>query len=321
MKKLLSKYRNGNYNVAIFDDGTKIRYNNLDCLVPEFVESMDMKISNYCPFECPMCFIAGTKILMADYTYKNIEDIIEGDMVIGFDEVVKGKGNRQKIKPVKVLKTFKHVEESLMKITTDKNTSITCTENHPIYIQKRTTNGKRNIYKRADEVKLSDILFTLPFPLQSIDRESKEFKLGYLLGAWTGDGSITQRIDKWGYDMQKCRFVTKNDVVNEYVYQLSKEFDENFYMLDFKFSDGEVHKAVTCAKREVFEKMQNLYKENLGKHFEIDYAAGYLAGIYDTEGHIDQHSHIIRITNTNKDYIVEIENCLDVIKIPYTLEE
>lgn len=321
MKKLLSKYRNGNYNVAIFDDGTKIRYNNLDCLVPEFVESMDMKISNYCPFGCPMCFIAGTKILMADYTYKNIEDIIEGDMVIGFDEVVKGKGNRQKIKPVKVLKTFKHVEESLMKITTDKNTSITCTENHPIYIQKRTTNGKRNIYKRADEVKLSDILFTLPFPLQSIDRESKEFKLGYLLGAWTGDGSITQRIDKWGYDMQKCRFVTKNDVVNEYVYQLSKEFDENFYMLDFKFSDGEVHKAVTCAKREVFEKMQNLYKENLGKHFEIDYAAGYLAGIYDTEGHIDQHSHIIRITNINKDYIVEIENCLDVLKIPYTLEE
>ena len=47
MKKLLSKYRNGNYNVAIFDDGTKIRYNNLDCLVLEFVESMDMKISKY----------------------------------------------------------------------------------------------------------------------------------------------------------------------------------------------------------------------------------------------------------------------------------
>ena len=55
MKKLLSKYRNGNYNVAIFDDGTKIRYNNLDCLIPEFPESMDMKISNYCPFNCPMC--------------------------------------------------------------------------------------------------------------------------------------------------------------------------------------------------------------------------------------------------------------------------
>lgn len=55
MKRLLSKYKNGNYKVMIFDDGTKIRYNNLDCLVPEFPESMDMKISNYCPFLCPMC--------------------------------------------------------------------------------------------------------------------------------------------------------------------------------------------------------------------------------------------------------------------------
>ena len=55
MNKLLSKYKNGNYNVVIFDDGTKIRYNNLDCLIPEFPESMDIKISNYCPFGCRMC--------------------------------------------------------------------------------------------------------------------------------------------------------------------------------------------------------------------------------------------------------------------------
>ena len=61
MNKLLSKYKNGNYNVVIFDDGTKIRYNNLDCLIPEFPESMDIKISNYCPFGCRMCHERSTK--------------------------------------------------------------------------------------------------------------------------------------------------------------------------------------------------------------------------------------------------------------------
>lgn len=61
MKKLLSKYRNGNYNVAIFDDGTKIRYNDLDCLIPDFPESMDIKISNYCPFGCRMCHERSTE--------------------------------------------------------------------------------------------------------------------------------------------------------------------------------------------------------------------------------------------------------------------
>ena len=28
MKKLLGRYKNGNYNVLIFEDGTKIRHNN-----------------------------------------------------------------------------------------------------------------------------------------------------------------------------------------------------------------------------------------------------------------------------------------------------
>lgn len=55
MKKIISKYKNGNYNVVIFDDGTKIRFNDKDCLIPEFTESLDMKISNYCPYNCPMC--------------------------------------------------------------------------------------------------------------------------------------------------------------------------------------------------------------------------------------------------------------------------
>lgn len=55
MKNLLAKYKNGNYNVMLFEDGTKIRFNNEESLIPEFPESMDMKISNYCPFNCPMC--------------------------------------------------------------------------------------------------------------------------------------------------------------------------------------------------------------------------------------------------------------------------
>ena len=55
MKKLLAKYRNGNYDVYLYDDGTKIRKNDLDELIPEFPESFDLKITNYCEMNCPMC--------------------------------------------------------------------------------------------------------------------------------------------------------------------------------------------------------------------------------------------------------------------------
>ncbi len=53
--KLLGCYRNGNYTVSIFEDGTKIRENNLDFFAPNTVESMDIKITNCCDMGCSMC--------------------------------------------------------------------------------------------------------------------------------------------------------------------------------------------------------------------------------------------------------------------------
>lgn len=55
--KLLNKYQNGNYTVRLFDDGTKIRMNNLDNLTPEFAESIDVTITEKCSGtkESPLC--------------------------------------------------------------------------------------------------------------------------------------------------------------------------------------------------------------------------------------------------------------------------
>lgn len=46
--RLLTKYTNGNYNVKLFSDGTKIRYNDLDYFAPSFAESMDITITEKC---------------------------------------------------------------------------------------------------------------------------------------------------------------------------------------------------------------------------------------------------------------------------------
>lgn len=60
MKNVLGVYKNGNYHVAIFSDGTKIRANKLDNLTPAFPESIDMKICNRCDRGCPMCHECST---------------------------------------------------------------------------------------------------------------------------------------------------------------------------------------------------------------------------------------------------------------------
>ena len=56
-EKILAKYHNGNYDVAIFNDGTKIRYNNLDNLTPSFAESIDCTITTKCDGGCPYCYL------------------------------------------------------------------------------------------------------------------------------------------------------------------------------------------------------------------------------------------------------------------------
>ena len=56
MSKLLGEYVNGNYNVLIYEDGTKIRQNELDNLTPDFAESIDVKITDKCSVGCSFCY-------------------------------------------------------------------------------------------------------------------------------------------------------------------------------------------------------------------------------------------------------------------------
>lgn len=58
--KQLAHYQNGNYTVTIFDDGTKIRENDLDFFEADYPESMDCKISNNCPYGCRFCHEKST---------------------------------------------------------------------------------------------------------------------------------------------------------------------------------------------------------------------------------------------------------------------
>lgn len=61
MSKLIRKYTNGNYTVHLFDDGTKIRMNDLDNLTPAFAESIDLEITNNCDGGCEYCYMNCTK--------------------------------------------------------------------------------------------------------------------------------------------------------------------------------------------------------------------------------------------------------------------
>ena len=54
--KLLGRYKNGNMDVTIWNDGTKVRHTEDDEFKPAFGENCDMKITDRCDGGCQFCY-------------------------------------------------------------------------------------------------------------------------------------------------------------------------------------------------------------------------------------------------------------------------
>lgn len=98
MNKVLGAYTNGNYKVVLFEDGTKIRHNDIEpapgqspdeCFIADFPESMDVTITNRCNAGCEMCYAGCT----ANGTNADILNAQWVDHLHPFTEMAIGGGN------------------------------------------------------------------------------------------------------------------------------------------------------------------------------------------------------------------------------------
>jgi len=99
------------------------------------------------------CFLAGTKVLMADGNEKNIEEIQAGEFVLSFDV------GENKFIESEVKKLLTHTKENTRQwergyliIKTKNENEIKVTSNHPIY------NLKIGKYARADAFNVGDLI-------------------------------------------------------------------------------------------------------------------------------------------------------------------
>ncbi len=108
--KLIGRYKNGNYETIIYNDGTRTRelvphdsyYDQglymeskfgmpeLDLMEPEFPESIDLKITNYCENGCEFCY-AGSNNCGEQAEYQDIIKVI--DEMKPYTEIALGGGN------------------------------------------------------------------------------------------------------------------------------------------------------------------------------------------------------------------------------------
>lgn len=91
---ILNKYKNGNYEVTIFSDGTKIKETSDNEFCSLFPDSIDLKITNYCDLLCPMCHenssLLGTE---GDFDKPFFRTLCEGvELAIGGGNPLSHKG-------------------------------------------------------------------------------------------------------------------------------------------------------------------------------------------------------------------------------------
>lgn len=150
------------------------------------------KLHRYIADECGKCFAKGTKIRMFDGSVKNVEDIKEGEYVMGDDSssrYVYGATNGT---------------EKMYEIVPNKGESFSCNESHILSLSvsdrlnfkgKRYVTGdiitmsvKEYIYDLRDNYRKCLALYRKGWEL----KENRHLIEPYMFGVWLGDGNSTE---------------------------------------------------------------------------------------------------------------------------------
>lgn len=86
---VIGSYKNGDYNVVMLSDGSKIRFNDKDSFTPVAPESIDLKVTNKCFHNCVQCHENST----VNGKHGDIMNLSFLDTMLPYSEVAIGGGN------------------------------------------------------------------------------------------------------------------------------------------------------------------------------------------------------------------------------------
>lgn len=224
--KLLAKYKNGDVNVLLFEDGTKIRSSKEENPKVEFPESMDIKITDYCDRNCPYCHEKSTtKGIHGDLNSKFFNTLPSGIELacLTGDNVVISKYGAKDIKELKIgdeiydsehkLRKVIQIKESykpIIKLKGNKGQKIQCTKDHIFISDNKEIEAEKTNGTFLDTVKYSD---------EDITEEIIIDMAKYIKNRTIGlKGSVGGAI----IDDNKVRLSNSTKKINRYI-KLSKE--------------------------------------------------------------------------------------------------
>ena len=225
---------------------------------------------------------------MADLKYKPINKIKIGDCVLGKDK----KGN---LCFTKVTKTFSRQTENLVKLKTEKFDLI-CTPEHLFYLR----NGHDH-WSKAKNLKNKELHY-FGYGYEN----NNEFKRGWLSGVADGDGSFYSQGNRLDFRLKAKDIEMVNTFIN-----WANHFD--FPLRKAEYLEREGYFIAILTLTESVKKFQAFLTHNN----QADFARGYLAGMFDSEGTGPFKVKQAVIYNNDLNLINRVEKYLKLLDINF----
>jgi DNA repair photolyase len=272
-----------------------------------------------CEHGCPYCLCGDTKILMGDGTTRPLATLREGDVIYGTAR----KGWYRRYVKSRVLAHWS-VIKSAYRITLEDGTTLVTGSDHRFLTERGwkfvCDADKRKELQRPHLTTNNKLMGTGAFA--SAVSNDGNYELGYLSGMIRGDAHLGSYhyVRSGGAKGVQYRF--RLALCDQEALQRTDEYLRNWQIRTASFL---FQKA--SAGRRAMHAIRTSTRVDVADIGELigwphspsrEWAAGFLAGIFDAEGSYNDGA--LRISNTDREIIVWIERCLRELGFPYVKE-
>jgi phage/plasmid-associated DNA primase len=306
-----------------------------DVLATENDKKMIYELAGYCllkeyRFEKAFIFVAGgrngkcqvkgSKVLMSDGNFKNVEDIRIGDEVLS----PQIDGGYKFAKVIEVHNRFENDIYEVREQNRKKRLLYTCANNHLIpVIRTDKYNGERKLYhyEAQDLAKMyNGNSETCVFSTSAVEYKQPDSIINpYCFGAWLGDGHFSERKQKYKIkNIKRDRgshgnYTNKSLGITTADKEVINEFEKVYPGIVMNTSTKKNNKASTYSFSVIGDFAKELIRLNQnakGSEFKfipkecllssIEYRKNLLAGLIDTDGYIDKVGQITYCTKSKQ---------------------